>query len=584
MSTEYVEITKRKAQELGAPGIVKHENDEQVEFAQGYGPTFIKEDAQQIEGTPGPQGPKGDKGDTGPQGPQGEPGPKGDKGDLGEKGEQGEVGPQGPEGQQGPKGDKGDTGAPFAIKKTYASVEEMNADYSTESVAVGEFVMITTGNVENEDNAKLYVKGESAFEFIVDMSGVTGIQGEPGPKGDPGEQGPQGPEGQQGIQGNEGPAGKDGVSPTVATQKVENGTKITITDSTGPHEFTITNGENGVDGNMIRFAPTDNVASITKSEYLSAISTIRTINAWSGSDTYKVDDIIIQSVNITDSEDFNSALWMMVVTEAQSEDTFKARVTSIVYTLKGAKGDAGPKGDKGETGETGAEGPQGLKGDKGTDGVTPHIDAETKHWMIGEEDTGILAEGTTGPKGEQGDPGIRGPEGPRGADGTNGTDGKDGLGPETLSLTRSGDYMILKYTDEDQGSHNIGSIYSNHVHELLSSNFVTNELVSFYGDLGGHPEYYNQKEWNEGDSVESLTAENGPYLVFTAMDEGADEGADEGTIVPMTYVLSLKDVLKGYKPKSLSLTKDGTGAITGGTLTMMDDSVINVTVSQEATE
>ena len=33
-----------------------------------------------------------------------------------------------------------------------------------------------------------------------------------------------------------------------------------------------------------------------------------------------------------------------------------------------------------------------AKGEDGTDGVTPAIDPETKHWIIGEEDTGVLAE------------------------------------------------------------------------------------------------------------------------------------------------------------------------------------------------
>lgn len=32
----------------------------------------------------------------------------------------------------------------------------------------------------------------------------------------------------------------------------------------------------------------------------------------------------------------------------------------------------------------------------GKDGVTPHIDPETKHWFIGFEDTGIVAEGENG--------------------------------------------------------------------------------------------------------------------------------------------------------------------------------------------
>lgn len=33
---------------------------------------------------------------------------------------------------------------------------------------------------------------------------------------------------------------------------------------------------------------------------------------------------------------------------------------------------------------------------KGENGITPHIDSTTKHWFIGETDTGVLAEGTNG--------------------------------------------------------------------------------------------------------------------------------------------------------------------------------------------
>ena len=35
----------------------------------------------------------------------------------------------------------------------------------------------------------------------------------------------------------------------------------------------------------------------------------------------------------------------------------------------------------------------------GNDGITPHIDESTKHWFIGDTDTGILAEGTSGDNG-----------------------------------------------------------------------------------------------------------------------------------------------------------------------------------------
>ena len=150
---------------------------------------------------------------------------------------------------KGATGEKGDTGEGFSIYKTYASVTEMEADAS--NVEEGKFVLIVS-NVDDEDNAKLYVKGADAFTFLTDLSGAQGIQGEKGEKGEKGDQGqdgvtpqlgksdtaitvtydggttvydlvpladlkgdtgPQGEQGEQGEKGDTGSAGADGVTP-----------------------------------------------------------------------------------------------------------------------------------------------------------------------------------------------------------------------------------------------------------------------------------------------------------------------------------------------------------------------------------
>lgn len=46
---------------------------------------------------------------------------------------------------------------------------------------------------------------------------------------------------------------------------------------------------------------------------------------------------------------------------------------------------------KGDPGEAGADGAPGQDGQQGENGVTPHIDDTTKHWMIGDTDTGVIA-------------------------------------------------------------------------------------------------------------------------------------------------------------------------------------------------
>lgn len=108
------------------------------------------------------------------------------------KGEKGDYGPQGPRGVKGDKGDKGD---PLSIVKTYSSIAEMNSSYGTDGVPIGSLVAIDTGNVEDEDNAKVYLKGELSYVYVTDLSGMQGIQGPQGPQGPQGVQGPKGDKG-----------------------------------------------------------------------------------------------------------------------------------------------------------------------------------------------------------------------------------------------------------------------------------------------------------------------------------------------------------------------------------------------------
>lgn len=125
------------------------------------------------------------------------------KGPKGDKGEQGNTGERGPQGIQGPQGAKGEA---VAIAKTYKSVADMNEGFATDTVKEGQFVIIDTGNVNDEDNAKLYVKGKTAYSYLTDLSGAAGIQG------------PQGVQGQQGVQGERGEAGPAGAKGDTGTR------------------------------------------------------------------------------------------------------------------------------------------------------------------------------------------------------------------------------------------------------------------------------------------------------------------------------------------------------------------------------
>lgn len=153
-------------------------------------------------------GPEGQIGIRGPQGPAGQNGKMSFeelteeqrlqlKGDKGEKGDTGEQGPQGIPGEQGPQGIPG---TPLQIVKIYSSIDEMDADYAGTDVAVGEFVIIQS-NTEDVDNAKIFIKTDTAYSFVVDMSGSQGIQGPAGPQGIQGVQGEKGDKGDTGAEG-----------------------------------------------------------------------------------------------------------------------------------------------------------------------------------------------------------------------------------------------------------------------------------------------------------------------------------------------------------------------------------------------
>lgn len=68
-------------------------------------------------------------------------------------------------------------GDAFTYKKEYPSVEAMEADWGTADVKLGEYVLINTNDVEDPDDAKVYLKTQNGWKFIVDLSGIQGIQG-----------------------------------------------------------------------------------------------------------------------------------------------------------------------------------------------------------------------------------------------------------------------------------------------------------------------------------------------------------------------------------------------------------------------
>lgn len=187
----------------------------------------------------------------------------------------GDQGIQGEQGIQGIQGIQGETGDAFSIYKTYASVTSMDADFA--NVPEGSFVLIAS-NVEDEDNAKLYVRGESTFVYLTDLSGAQGMKGEQGEQGIQGIQGEQGVQGIQGIQGEIGETGKTpqleiGTVTTVEPTESASAqvTQVGVTEEGDPLyqiSLNIPQGKKGLDGEGKGNVYVDETALLAEKTYL----------------------------------------------------------------------------------------------------------------------------------------------------------------------------------------------------------------------------------------------------------------------------------------------------------------------------
>lgn len=173
----------------------------------------------------------------------------------------GEIGPQGPSGEPGKDGTDGKDG-----KMPLLQIDATNAHWqvSYDDGQVWQDVPNTpvASGVDGKDGITPHI-GENNHWYIgeedtgvsatgpqgpegpvgpqgeVGQQGEIGPQGEQGPKGDKGDTGPQGDVGPQGPKGDKGEPGKDGtngkngISPTVSTEQISGGNRVTFTYDDG---------------------------------------------------------------------------------------------------------------------------------------------------------------------------------------------------------------------------------------------------------------------------------------------------------------------------------------------------------------
>ena len=160
------------------------------------------------------------------------------------------------------------------------------------------------------------------------------------------------------------------------------------------------------------------------------------------------------------------------------------------------------KGEKGQVGE---------KGETGKDGETPVIDPVTKHWFIGQLDTGILAEGKDGGTPTIGadnhwyingvDTGIiaKGEDGQDGADGLDGQDGRS-----ITSITKDDNDNII-VTFSDNTTQNIGKLSVD-----VQADFLTSDGFGKLRFTDNKFQYYDEEssQW-----VDTFVTTDNTYII-----------------------------------------------------------------------
>jgi len=283
-------------------------------------------------------------------------------------------------------------GDAFVIVKTYSSIQAMQDDYNNPEVKAGQFVMIDTGNVENEEDSRLYLKGDTKWKFISDLSGAQGIQGlsayqvavqhgfegteaewlislkgekgETGPKGDKGETGPKGDKGdtgEKGATGERGPQGEQGIQGPVGP-KGEQGEQG-IQGIQGPVGPKGEQGEQGIQG--IQGPQGEPGQQGPKGDTGSGLNIKGELDSESQ---------LPQEGVSGDAWLIAGNLYVFVGENGNVESNPKWSNVGSIQGPAGPQGPVGPKGEqgepgpKGEPGADGAPGAQGPKGDPGQKG------------------------------------------------------------------------------------------------------------------------------------------------------------------------------------------------------------------------
>ena len=402
--------------------------------------------------------------------------------------------------------------------------------------------------------------------------------------------------------------GDAGVSPTVKTESIDGGTRVTITDASGEHSFDVMNGVGGEGGTVT--APT---IGENGNWYINGQDTGKPSRGENGADGKPGADGadgFSPTVHVEDAEGSHT----VTITDKTGDHRF-----TVHDGQNGAPGKDGAPGAKGDPGQDGAP---GADGQDGTDGVSPTVSTENiaggtrvtitdkggahAFDVMNGKDGGEAATPTIGENGNwyingvdtqkpsRGERGENGADGAPGQDGAPGAPGADGFSPTVKTTNVSGGTKVT-ITDKDgakeftvkNGTDGKRGIRGTGIYVATKAPSVMSDGRTYQFDVGTiKPSISNERNPYYGDTVISpdgilyhLTSTANSRLAARYEDENGEpisiKGADGGGDTPKPMALTLKgsDIYQLFKSSSFTLAHDGANVIWG---MLGDEKVTNV--------
>lgn len=368
--------------------------------------------------------------------------------------------------------------------------------------------------------------------------------------------------GQKGDPGKDGKDGENGFSPHIQVLPISGGYHVMVTDVNGSYSFDIMNGHdgrNGVDGINGKDGKDgkDGIDGLNGKDGINGEQGIPGMKGDPGEkgergDSFAIVKIYADSTEmLSDTEPVNNGFLVAIVDtdnalvylrdsaliEPGDRDYIgykyitNLRDATVIRGPRGEKGEQGIQGLQGEPGNNGIDGingrdgkdgidglpgkdgKNGLNGTNGNDGITPHIDPVSKHWFIGDIDTGILAEGKNGKDGIDG------------VNGNNGIDGQNGITPH---IGNNGNWFI---DDTDTGVTAKGIDGENgdsgqSAYEIAVNKGFTGTVEEWLTSLKGEPGQNGRdgidglpgKDGKDGRLIQSITKDENENLIIVFSD------------------------------------------------------------------